>query len=66
MAKVELKYNDTVIYIEDSVSEEEKGYALETKENDELNKTQEFKPIKNNIDLFGDTIEMQPVGDEYE
>lgn len=67
MAIVELKYNDTVIYVEDTVPEEERGYALEKNDLEEdLNKTQEFKPIKDNIDLLSDTIEMEVIGENYE
>lgn len=65
MALVELKYDDTVIYVDDTVTEEERGYKLVENEKDKLDKTQEFKPIKEK-DLLGDTISMEPIGEDYE
>ena len=66
MAMVELKYNDTVIYVEDTIPEEERGYALEKKEIDNLNYTQEFKPINNKDDLLEKTMEFEIIGDKNE
>lgn len=65
MALKELKYNNTVIYVEDEVSEGEMGYALEKKD-DKLSDTQEIKPIILEKDLLEDTMSMKPIGEEYE
>lgn len=74
MALKKINYNNTTIYIEDEVSDEEKGYALQKENNlektqelnlkEELNlleKTQEF-----NFNSLEDTIIMQPIGDKNE
>ena len=65
MALVELKYEDTVIYVEDNVPEEETGVALQPKEKENLEKTMEIRPIKSEKDLLEDTISMEPIGDIY-
>ena len=65
MALVELKYGDSVIYVDDEVTEEERGHKLVETEEDKLGKTQEFKPIDEK-DLLGDTVSMEPIGEDYE
>ena len=66
MALIEVKYNDTVIYVEDNVPEEETGIALEKKPKENLENTLELKPIKDENELLEDTISMEPIGDYYE
>lgn len=66
MALIELKYEDTVIYVEDNVPEEETGIALNMPETENLENTINMKPIKNDEDLLGNTISMDPIGDMYE
>ena len=74
MALKEIKYNNTTIYINDELSEEKKGFALDKKnkfeetqvlnlkeELDLLDDTQEFK-----FDNLEDTIIMKPIGEENE
>ena len=74
MALKEIKYNNTTIYINDELSEEQKGFALDKKnkfeetqvlnlkeELDLLDDTQEFK-----FDNLEDTIIMKPIGEENE
>lgn len=75
MALKEIKYNNTTIYIEDEISDDEKGFALDKKTNldktqilnlkeelDSLEDTQEF-----NFDKLEDTIIMKPItGEENE
>ena len=65
MALIELKYEDTVIYVEDNVPEEETEIALQQKEKENLEKTMEIRPIKSEKDLLEDTISMEPIGDIY-
>ena len=66
MALVELKFEDTVIYVEDEVPVEETGIALNMPETDDLENTMSMKPIKSEEDLLGDTMSMEPIGDMYE
>ena len=74
MALKEIKYNNTTIYIDDEISDEHKGFALDNKnkfeetqvlnlkdELDLLDDTQEFK-----FDNLEDTIIMKPIGEENE
>jgi hypothetical protein len=74
MALKEIKYNNTTIYIDDEISDEEKGFALNKKNVLEetqvlnlkddlelLDDTQEFK-----FDNLEDTIIMKPIGEEHE
>ena len=56
MALVELKFEDTVIYVEDEVPVEETGIALNMPETDDLENTMSMKPIKSEEDLLGDTM----------
>jgi hypothetical protein len=65
MALRELKYNNTIIYVEDEVSEGEMGIALD-KEEDKFGNTQEIKPIKLEKDFLEDTLTMEPIGVDYE
>jgi hypothetical protein len=66
MALKELKYGNTVIYVEDEVKEEEMGIALDRDEDDKLGNTQEIKPIKLEKDFLEDTLTMEPIGEDYE
>lgn len=74
MALKEIKYNNTTIYVEDEISDEEKGFAIENK--DPLEETQELN-LKDELDLLSDTQEfnfkslddtiiMKPLGEENE
>ena len=74
MALKEIKYNNTTIYVEDEISDEEKGFAIENKES--LEETQELN-LKDELDLLSDTQEfnfkslddtiiMKPLGEENE
>ena len=74
MALKEIKYNNTTIYVEDEIGDEEKGFALENK--DPLEETQELN-LKDELDLLSDTQEfnfkslddtiiMKPIGEENE
>ncbi len=65
MALVELKFEDTVIYVEDNVPEEETGIALQQSTKENLENTIEMKSLKNDKDLLEDTISMEPIGDIY-
>lgn len=65
MALQKLKYNDSFIYIEDDVPYDEKGIVLEKKENN-LENTQEIKPIKLKKESLEDTISMEPIGVDNE
>lgn len=66
MALRELKYGNTVIYVEDEVKEEEMGIALDRDEDDKFENTQEIKPIKLEKDFLEDTLTMEPIGEDYE
>ena len=66
MALRELKYNDTLIYVEDDIPDDEMGYVLDKNKEDKLGDTQEIKPIKLDKDFLEDTLTMQPIGEEYE
>lgn len=66
MALKELKYNDSKIYVEDNVSKEEMGYALETNKKNNLDETQELKIVKSRKNSLEDTISMEPIEEEYE
>ena len=65
MALVELKFEDTVIYVEDNVPEEETGIALQQSTKENLENTIEMKSLKNDKDLLEDTISIEPIGDIY-
>ena len=54
MALKEIKYNDTTIYIDDEIRDDEKGYALNIKDN--LENTQKITII-NESDLLEETQE---------
>ena len=66
MALKELKYNDTVIFVDDDIPDDEMGYALEKNDEDKLGDTQEIKPIKFDKDYLEDTLSMEPIGEDYE
>ena len=56
MAIKQVNYDGKTIYIEDEISEEEKGYFIKSVESEkELDATKEFKPIGKDYDL-DDTI----------
>ena len=61
MTVKKVKYNDTFIYLDDEVNDEDRDYVIHEKEN-ELSDTLEFKPISDeelldktlvDVDLFG-------------
>lgn len=52
MAIKQVNYDGKTIYIDDEVSEEEKGYFIKNIESEEkLNATREINPIKKDYDL---------------
>ena len=64
MAIKKVKFNDSFIYINDEVKEEEKGYAIFNETEEDLEKTREIEPI-NEKDMFEDTL-TDIFGDEDE
>lgn len=54
MAMEKVKYNDSYIYVENDIPDEEKGIAIYGEE-ENLDNTLEFKPISDE-DLLGDTL----------
>ncbi|MBR4178182.1 MAG: hypothetical protein IKR57_02395 [Bacilli bacterium] len=65
MAMEKVKYNDSYIYVENDIPDEEKGIAIYGEE-ENLDNTLEFKPISDEDLLENTIVDVDLLGDKNE